>query len=64
MDIENATELIYNELCYAYCDNCRGNEKEIREKEPDFCECCNRKSQNWAVSKNTAEAIAKAILTT
>lgn len=62
MDIKNATELIYKTLDYAYCDNCRGNDKEIMEKEPDFCDCCNRKSQNWAISKGMAEAIAKAIL--
>ena len=47
-------ELIYDELSYAYCDNCRnaidGN-----------CDDCHRKYQNWGISKETAEFLERKI---
>lgn len=51
-------ELLMNELCYAYCDNCKGGELD----EPDnYCDDCHRKSQNWALAEHTAKELANTI---
>lgn len=57
MTVEEATNIIYNNLYFAYCDNCRGNDDDGRR-----CDECCRKMQNWAVSRYTAECIARKIL--
>lgn len=59
---EKISELIYNHLDYAYCDNCRGN--DINNLDDDFCDNCHRKFQNWGIRKCTADEIADEILTT
>ena len=59
--------LIYNDLCYMYCDNCRFN-VEISEEESIerlgywSCEDCHRKYNGWGVSQATAEYLAKEIM--
>lgn len=58
--------LIYNDLDYMYCDNCRFN-SEISEKESNEkfghwgCEDCHRKYNGWGISKSNAEYLAKEI---
>jgi hypothetical protein len=58
--------LIYNDLDYMYCDNCRFN-SEISEEESNKkfgywgCEDCNRKCNGWGISKSNAEYLAKEI---
>ena len=55
-------EIIYEELDYMYCDNCRYQIDSIDEYGDDRCEYCHRKNNGWAVSKETAEAIEKRCL--
>lgn len=58
--------LIYNNLDYMYCDNCRFN-SEISEEESNEkfgywgCEDCHRKYNGWGISKSNAEYLAKEI---
>jgi len=52
-------DIIYEELGYMYCDNCRYQENSEDEYGIDHCEYCHRKYNGWAVSKETAEAIEK-----
>jgi hypothetical protein len=58
--------LIYNNLDYMYCDNCRFN-SEISEEESNEkfgywgCEICHRKYNGWGISKSNAEYLAKEI---
>ncbi len=54
-DKERAIHIMMDELCYAYCDNCR-NVIDIEN-----CDDCHRKYQNWALSKETAEEIVNKI---
>ena len=49
-------EILVDELCYAYCDNC-GNKMD-----EDLCDGCHRKYQNWKLGKKAAEKIADKIL--
>lgn len=57
---------ICNELCYAYCDNCKFSRDDDNTKLSSFgsdpCETCHRKEQNWALARCTAEGIVDAIL--
>ena len=48
-------KFIQDELCHAYCDNCRGFE----EKNYEGCEYCYRKYIGWEVSLSTATRIAE-----
>lgn len=57
------SDLIYKQLDYVYCDNCRF-ETEIPYSSDKYyhpCEDCHRKEQNWAISKGDADRIAKII---
>lgn len=54
-DEEKAVKILTDELCYAYCDNCR-NAMDIEN-----CDDCHRKYQNWALSKDTAAYIVDRI---
>lgn len=65
--IEKIANIIYNELCYMYCDNCRLNieidEEEARAKYGYWgCEDCHRKYNGWAISMCESENIAKEII--
>ena len=55
-------DIIYDELFYMYCDNCRYQIDSNDEDGTDHCENCHRKYNGWGVSKETAEAIEKRCL--
>lgn len=57
MTKEEASKLIYNELNYAYCDNCRRADEDEHN-----CYDCHRKYNNWAVSKEVCDELAEKIL--
>lgn len=46
---------IQNELCHAFCDNCRGND----EKKFKGCKDCHRMYIGWKVGLSTATRIAE-----
>ena len=55
-------DIIYEELDYMYCDNCRYRIDSIDEYGFDHCDDCHRKYNGWGVSKETAERIEKQCL--
>ena len=55
-------DIIYEELSYMYCDNCRYQEYSEDIDGTDHCECCHRKYSGWAVSRDVAEAIEERCL--
>lgn len=58
---DKIAKIIYEELCYMYCDNCRYN-SEIGEDDPNFgCDDCHRKYNGWGISMAKAERIAEMI---
>lgn len=57
---EKIVEFLLDRLSYAYCDNCKGWDDGIDSDK--FCDCCNRKSQNWALGERTAEKLAQEIV--
>lgn len=53
------SDLIYENLDYMYCDNCR----YFIEMDDDLpCEDCHRKYNGWAVSRAEADRISELIL--
>ena len=54
-------DIIYRELNYMYCDNCRNNNHEPLEDETGYnpCEDCHRKYNGWGISKEEAERIER-----
>lgn len=52
MSKQKVSEILHNTLNYAYCDNCDNNGQE--------CDC-NRKGQEWSLSKATADKLAEKI---
>lgn len=54
--IDTISRILKDELCYAYCDNCK------HELEDDECENCHRKYQNWALGEDAALYIADKIV--
>ncbi len=56
---EKIINILINELCYCYCDNCEyGNFDKYGD---DHCEDCHRKYQNWKLAEYTAEKLADKI---
>jgi ribosomal protein L37AE/L43A len=55
-------DIIYEELDYMYCDNCRYQKNSEDKYGMDHCDDCHRKYNGWGVSKETAEAIEKRYL--
>lgn len=53
---EKAVKILTDELCYAYCDNCKNSE------DIENCDDCHRKYQNWALDKDTAAYIIDRII--
>ena len=53
-------DIIYENLYYMYCDNCRYND-EILEDENSYdpCEDCHRKYNGWGISREEAERIER-----
>lgn len=61
MNKERIAKIIYENLPYMYCDNCRYN-SEIDESDINYgCEDCHRKYNGWAISMATAKEIAERI---
>lgn len=58
MDIDKIAQIIYDNLPYMYCDNCRYN-SEIKNEYG--CEDCHRKYNSWGISMATAKGIAEEI---
>ena len=64
---QTIADIIYDNLGYMYCDNCRFN-SEISEEESNEmfgywgCEDCHRKYNGWGISKSTANGLAKKIM--
>lgn len=57
---EKIINILINELCYCYCDNC---EYSNWDKYKDYyCDDCHRKYQNWKLSTDTATQIAEKIM--
>lgn len=50
-------EIIYNELDYIYCDNCRFS-LELE----NGCDDCHRKMMHWEISLNASNILADKIL--
>jgi len=48
-------KFIQDELRYAYCDNCRGND----ESDFEGCDDCHRKYIGWGIRLSTATRIAE-----
>lgn len=55
-DKEKAVKILTDELCYAYCDNCK-NSRNIEN-----CDDCHRKYQNWALDEDSARYIIDRII--
>ena len=54
-------KIIYKNLDYMYCDNCRWH-SELPETDPNYgCEDCHRKFNGWGLSMHSAECIAREI---
>lgn len=49
---EKISNLLFENLDYVYCENCRGGQ----------CEDCNRKQIGWEISKGKADEVAEEIL--
>lgn len=61
MNKEKIAKIIYEELSYMYCDNCR-YAFEISEDDPDWsCDECHRKNNGWGISMAEAKQIAEII---
>lgn len=63
MNKKNIANIIYDELSYMYCDNCRYATELIEDPNTDIppCDDCHRKSNNWGISMAEAERIATKI---
>ena len=51
-------DIIYKEIDYMYCDNCRYND-EFLANGYDPCEDCHRKYNGWGISREEAERIER-----
>ena len=59
---DDIAKIIYDNLSYMYCDNCRCN-REIKKDSGEYgCEDCHRKYNGWGISMQTSRRIAKEIL--
>jgi hypothetical protein len=57
---EKIINILINELCYCYCDNCEYS--SWNKYQDNECDNCYRKYQNWKLSKDTAAQIAEQII--
>ena len=52
------SDIIYDELDYVYCTNCR-----YASKDPyDYCDDCHRKYMGWSVARAECDKIADKII--
>ena len=59
---DDVAKIIYDNLNYMYCDNCRFN-IEIEEDSNEWsCDNCHRKYNSWGISMQESKRIAKEIL--
>lgn len=61
-NVQKIADLLYKEIGYMYCDNCRFN-SEIKEEDTDEwgCDECHRKYNGWGISRAESERIATEI---
>lgn len=61
--VQKISDLLYKEIGYMYCDNCRFN-SEIREEDSDEWKCddCHRKCNGWGISRAESNRIARKIV--
>lgn len=59
---DDVAKIIYDNLNYMYCDNCRCN-REIEKDSYEYgCDDCHRKYNGWGISMQASKRIAKEIL--
>lgn len=59
---DDVAKIIYDNMNYMYCDNCRCN-SEIEKDSCEYgCDDCHRKYNGWGISMQTSRRIAKEIL--
>ena len=63
MSTEKIAEIIYEELSYMYCDNCRYATEIAEDPDRIFSPCdeCYRKYNSWGISMSEAKRIANMI---
>lgn len=59
---DDIVKIIYNNLNYMYCDNCRCNSEIEKDSYEYGCDDCHRKYNGWGISMQTSKRIAKEIL--
>ena len=59
---DDIAKIIYNNLNYMYCDNCRCNSEIEKDSYECGCDDCHRKYNGWGISMQTSKRIAKEIL--
>lgn len=59
---DDVAKIIYDNLNYMYCDNCRCNSEIEKESYEYGCDDCHRKYNGWGISMQTSKRIAKEIL--
>lgn len=63
---QQISNLLYKEIGYAYCDNCRFNielDEDEFEKENGYwgCDDCHRKYNGWGISRAECDNLARKI---
>jgi hypothetical protein len=63
---QDVSNIIYNNLGYMYCDNCRfDSEISKEESEQNYgywpCEICHRKYNGWGISRAECNKLARII---
>ena len=58
--IDTISNIIENEIHYAYCDNCKYQDDDFDDG--DHCEMCHRKYIGWVLSQEEAVRIANKII--
>lgn len=59
---DDIAKIIYDNLNYMYCDNCRCNGEIEKDSYEYGCDDCHRKYNGWGISMQTSKRIAKEIL--
>lgn len=59
---DDIAKIIYDNLNYMYCDNCRCNSEIEKDSYEYGCDDCHRKYNGWEISMQTSKRIAKEIL--
>lgn len=59
---DDIAKIIYNNLNYMYCDNCRCNSEIEKDSYEYGCDDCHRKYNGLGISMQTSKRIAKEIL--